>query len=89
MLNLARAAAEERAAYVNETAARRNVPVWMVEKDFGSAGSWASCSRWMRSKATSCSRRHLALKVFGVIHRFSEDIDLSISRPFSELMSTA
>jgi hypothetical protein len=34
MLNLARAAAEERAAYINETAARRNVPVWMVEKDF-------------------------------------------------------
>ncbi|MBP8256151.1 MAG: hypothetical protein KAX37_02415 [Opitutaceae bacterium] len=34
MLNLARAAAEERAAYIHETAARRNVPAWMVGKDF-------------------------------------------------------
>lgn len=34
MRNLARAATDERAAYVNETAAKRTVPAWMVEKDF-------------------------------------------------------
>ncbi len=80
MLNLARAAAEERAAYVNETAARRNVPVWMVEKDF-----WV-CWLLGRLFTLDAFKGHLVFKggtslskVFGVIHRFSEDIDLSIS----------
>lgn len=80
MLNLARAAAEERAAYVNETAARRNVPVWMVEKDF-----WV-CWLLERLFTLDAFKGHLVFKggtslskVFGVIHRFSEDIDLSIS----------
>ena len=80
MLNLARAAAEERAAYINETAARRNVPVWMVEKDF-----WV-CWLLGRLFALDAFKGHLVFKggtslskVFGVIHRFSEDIDLSIS----------
>ena len=80
MLNLARAAANERAAYINETAARLNVPVWMVEKDF-----WVC---WLLGQLFTLDafKGHLVFKggtslskVFGVIHRFSEDIDLSIS----------
>ena len=80
MLDLARATPAERAAYVNETAARRNVPAWMVEKDF-----WVC---WLLGRLFSLEafRGHLVFKggtslakVFGVIHRFSEDIDLSIS----------
>jgi hypothetical protein len=80
MRNLARAAAEERAAYVNETAAQRNVPVWMVEKDF-----WV-CWLLGRLFTLDALKGHLVFKggtslskVFGVIDRFSEDIDLSIS----------
>lgn len=80
MRNLARAAADERAAYVNETAARRNVPAWMVEKDF-----WV-CWLLGRLFTLDAFKGHLVFKggtslskVFGVIHRFSEDIDLSIS----------
>lgn len=49
MLNLARAAAADRAAYVNETAARRNVPAWMVEKDF-----WVCCIRASGPSAIAC-----------------------------------
>ncbi len=33
MLDLARATPAERAAYVNETAARRNVPAWAGEPE--------------------------------------------------------
>lgn len=80
MLNLARAAAEERAAYINETADRRKVPLWMVEKDF-----WV-CWLLGRLFTMDAFKGHLVFKggtslskVFGVIHRFSEDIDLSIS----------
>ena len=80
MLNLARAASEERAAYINETAAQRNLPGWMVEKDF-----WV-CWLLGRLFALEPFKGHLVFKggtslskVFGVIHRFSEDIDLSIS----------
>jgi hypothetical protein len=80
MINLARADAAERAAYVNETAARRRVPAWMVEKDF-----WV-CWLLGRLFALPDFHGHLVFKggtslskVFGVIHRFSEDIDLSIS----------
>jgi|LakMenEpi03Aug12_release.lakeMendotaPanAssembly.Ray.scaffolds.fasta_scaffold157296_2 hypothetical protein len=80
MLDLARADPAEREAYVNEAAARRNVPAWMVEKDF-----WVC---WLLGRLFSLEafRGHLVFKggtslskVFGVIHRFSEDIDLSIS----------
>jgi hypothetical protein len=80
MLNLARATTADRAAYVNETAARRNVPAWMVEKDF-----WV-CWLLGRLFTLDAFKGHLVFKggtslskVFGVIHRFSEDIDLSIS----------
>jgi hypothetical protein len=80
MLNLARATADDRAAYVNETAARRNLPAWMVEKDF-----WV-CWLLGRLFTLDAFKGHLVFKggtslskVFGVIHRFSEDIDLSIS----------
>jgi predicted nucleotidyltransferase component of viral defense system len=73
MRNLARAAEEERAAYVNETAARRNVPAWMVEKDF-----WV-CWLLGRLFTLDAFKSHLVFKggtslskVFGVIHRFSE-----------------
>lgn len=73
----------EKATLIRETAARRGLPPVMVEKDF-----WVS---WMLGVlfahrefgeqlvfkgGTSLS------KVFGVIDRFSEDIDLSVSPDF-------
>ena len=77
--------AEERGLYIEQAAVRRNLSPVLIEKDF-----WVS---WMlgvlfESKfadalvfkgGTSLS------KVFGVIERFSEDIDLSLSPDFLEL----
>lgn len=71
--------AEERRLYIEQAAARRNVSAVMLEKDF-----WVS---WLLGVlfgsdfggalvfkgGTSLS------KVFGVIDRFSEDIDLSLA----------
>lgn len=75
--------AEERAAIIRETAARRGLLPVMVEKDF-----WVS---WML--AVLFAHREFGdqlvfkggtslSKVFGVIKRFSEDIDLSVSPEF-------
>ena len=77
--------AEERGLYIEQAAVRRNLSPVLIEKDF-----WVS---WMlgvlfESKfadalvfkgGTSLS------KVLGVIERFSEDIDLSLSPDFLEL----
>ncbi len=70
----------EQQVYFQETANRRNLRLWTVEKDywvcwmlgvlFGSSGLG---SHLVFKGGTSLS------KVYGVIQRFSEDIDLSIS----------
>jgi len=74
---------QERADVIREVAARRNISAVMVEKDFWV--SWALavlfahpefCDQLVFKGGTSLS------KVFGVIERFSEDIDLSVSPEF-------
>jgi hypothetical protein len=74
---------EDRALIIQEIAARRNLPLAMVEKDFWVCWTLAALfenpelgSHLVFKGGTSLS------KVFGVIARFSEDIDLSVSPEF-------
>jgi hypothetical protein len=71
---------EERSVYINQYAAAKNIPAYIVEKDF-----WVC---WMLARIFSTPRLGPACvfkggtslsKVFGAIERFSEDIDLAIS----------
>jgi hypothetical protein len=84
-LNFLTLPAEERHLYIEEAAVRRNVSPVLLEKDF-----WVCWllgllfgSEFARSLVfkggTSLS------KVFGIIERFSEDIDLSLSPEFLKL----
>lgn len=75
--------AEDQATLIRELAARRNISAVMVEKDFWV--SWTLAVLFAHPEfveqlvfkgGTSLS------KVFGVIERFSEDIDLSVSPDF-------
>ena len=73
----------ERTPFLQETAARRGLLPVMVEKDFWV--SWALAALFAHPEFG----RHLVFKggtslskVFGVIDRFSEDIDLSVSPSF-------
>jgi predicted nucleotidyltransferase component of viral defense system len=75
--------AEEQALIFRETAARRGLLPVMVEKDFWV--SWTLAALFGHAEL----RSHLVFKggtslskVFGVISRFSEDIDLSVSPRF-------
>lgn len=75
--------AEEQALIFRETAARRGLLPVMVEKDFWV--SWTLAALFGNAELG----RHLVFKggtslskVFGVIDRFSEDIDLSVSPRF-------
>jgi hypothetical protein len=75
--------ADDRALIIRETAARRGISPVMVEKDFWvswilavSFGHREFGSQLVFKGGTSLS------KVFGVIDRFSEDIDLSVSPVF-------
>ncbi len=77
--------ADERRLYIDEAAARRNVSAVLLEKDFWVCwllgllfGSEFAASLVFKG-GTSLS------KVFGVIERFSEDIDLSLSPEFLRL----
>src|ERR1700691_5668740 len=77
--------ADERRLYIEQGATRRNVSPVILEKDFWVC--WllgilfeSECADWLVFKGgTSLS------KVFGVIERFSEDIDLSLSPAFLHL----
>jgi len=82
-LELFNRTAEDRATIIREVAARRDISVVMVEKDFWV--SWVLAILFAHPEfseqlvfkgGTSLS------KVFGVIERFSEDIDLSVSPGF-------
>lgn len=75
--------AEDQALIIRETAARRGLHAVMVEKDFWVSWTLAVLfahpefsSQLVFKGGTSLS------KVFGVIGRFSEDIDLSVSPAF-------
>lgn len=75
----------ERQLYIEQAASLRNISPVIIEKDF-----WVS---WLLGVVfTSEFAEHLVFKggtslskVFGVIHRFSEDIDLSLSPQFLKL----
>jgi hypothetical protein len=75
--------AKEQSLIIQETAARRGLPSVMVEKDFWVSWTLAVLfahpefgTQLVFKGGTSLS------KVFGVIGRFSEDIDLSVSPAF-------
>jgi len=81
MDNLAQQSAGERAAYFLQAAAEMSLPPHVIEKDF-----WV-CWTLKRLFALECVRGNLLFKggtslskVYGLIRRFSEDIDLSIHR---------
>ncbi|MCP5537470.1 MAG: nucleotidyl transferase AbiEii/AbiGii toxin family protein [Akkermansiaceae bacterium] len=81
MDKLAQQSAEERRAYFQEAAAKLSLPPHVVEKDF-----WV-CWTLKHLFVLECVRGNLLFKggtslskVYGLIHRFSEDIDLSIHR---------
>ena len=78
---LAQESEEERRAYFQEAAAMLSLPPHVIEKDF-----WV-CWTLKKLFALECVRDNLLFKggtslskVYGLIHRFSEDIDLSIHR---------
>lgn len=83
MDDFARLSPAERAPYIRETAVRMNVNEVIVEKDF-----WVC---WTLKQLFSLKgiADHLIFKggtslskCYDVIHRFSEDIDVSISRDY-------
>lgn len=81
MDNFARRAAENRRAYIDEAAARRDLTPTIVEKDFWVCwtlrrlmGAEELANQITFKGGTSLS------KGYGIIQRFSEDIDLTISR---------
>lgn len=72
---------EDRLAFINEAAARRDVTPIIIEKDF-----WV-CWTLRRLMETPVLRDNLTFKggtslskAYGIIERFSEDIDLTIGR---------
>src|SRR5437762_14065059 len=77
--------AEERRLYIEQAATRRNVSPVILEKDFwvcwllGILFDSEFAGSLVFKGGTSLS------KVFGIIDRFSEDIDLSLSPDFLHL----
>ncbi len=92
MDNFARRAAaddDDRLAYINEAAARRDVVPIIIEKDF-----WV-CWTLRRLMETPGLGEHLTFKggtslskAYGIIDRFSEDIDLTIGRSAPQIAQT-
>ncbi len=79
MLDFAKLPLSERSPYFKEVAARRNLTGRIVEKDF-----WVCFMLRLLFSAPELSDRFVfkggtsLSKVFGIIERFSEDIDLSV-----------
>ena len=81
MDSFARKPAEERRVFINEAASRRDVSAIIIEKDF-----WV-CWTLKRLTEHADLAPHLTFKggtslskAYGIIERFSEDIDLTIGR---------
>ena len=81
MDEFARRPAEDRRAYIEEAAARRDLTAIIVEKDF-----WV-CWTLRRLMHAADLAGHMIFKggtslskAYGIIQRFSEDIDLTVSR---------
>ena len=80
MSTFASLSTQERIAFLQEAAARLNVLPMIAEKDF-----WV-CWMFGRIFSAPSLAEHVVFKggtslskVFGAIHRFSEDIDLSVA----------
>lgn len=74
---------QERADVIREAAARRNISAVMVEKDFWVSWTLAVLFAHPEFRNQLVFKGGTSLsKVFGVIERFSEDIDLSVSPEF-------
>lgn len=81
MDEFARRSAEDRRAFIEEAASRRDLTPIIIEKDF-----WV-CWTLRRLAATPELKDHITFKggtslskAYGIIQRFSEDIDLTIRR---------
>lgn len=75
--------ASDQALFIRETAARRGLLPVMVEKDFWVTWSLAVLFAHPEFGGQLVFKGGTSLsKVFGVIDRFSEDIDLSVSPAF-------
>ncbi len=75
--------AEDQATIIRELAARRNISAVMVEKDFWVSWTLAVLFAHPEFGGQLVFKGGTSLsKVFGVIERFSEDIDLSVSPDF-------
>lgn len=84
-----RADDDDRLAFINEAAARRDVAPIIIEKDF-----WV-CWTLRRLMQTPGLGEHLTFKggtslskAYGIINRFSEDIDLTIGRSAPQIEQT-
>jgi predicted nucleotidyltransferase component of viral defense system len=74
---------EEQAVIIREVAARRGISAVMVEKDFWVSWTLAVLFAHREFGEQLVFKGGTSLsKVFGVIERFSEDIDLSVSPEF-------
>lgn len=80
---------DDQLAYINEAAARRDVAAIIIEKDF-----WV-CWTLRRLVETPGLGEHLTFKggtslskAYGIIDRFSEDIDLTIGRSAPQIEQT-
>ena len=89
MDEFARRPADDRLAFINEAAARRDVTPIIIEKDF-----WV-CWTLRRLSESSALAKHLTFKggtslskAYGIIERFSEDIDLTIGRDAPLIVDT-
>jgi hypothetical protein len=83
MRKFARLPASDRAAFFTEAAARRNLRPWLVEKDFWVCWLLREIYESPTLRANLVFKGGTSLsKVFRIISRFSEDIDLSLSPEF-------
>ena len=89
MDEFARRPADDRLAFINEAAARRDVTPIIIEKDF-----WV-CWTLRRLGEAPALAGHLTFKggtslskAYGIIERFSEDIDLTIGRDAPLIVDT-
>ncbi len=76
---------DERRLYIEQAATRRNVSPVILEKDFWVSWLLAILFQSKFAGALVFKGGTSLSKVFGVIERFSEDIDLSLSPEFLEL----
>lgn len=89
MDEFARRGDDDRLAFINEAAARRDVTPIIIEKDF-----WV-CWTLRRLMSVTVLADNLTFKggtslskVYGIIERFSEDIDLTIGRDAPKIVDT-